>query len=37
MIKEFKGNCKGVRLEPRNPEKCDNHIMVTILTEDDGV
>ncbi len=30
---EFKGNCKGVRLEKRG--KNDNHIKVILLTEDD--
>ena len=31
---EFKGDCKGVRLEPRGEN--DNHILVVLLTEDDG-
>jgi len=30
---EFKGECKGVRLEKRGEN--DNHIIVKILTEDD--
>lgn len=33
MEKEFKGECKGVRLRERAPN--DNHICVEILTEDD--
>ena len=34
MEKEFKGECKGVRLVPRGAN--DNHICIEILTEDDG-
>lgn len=30
---EFKGSCKGVRLEKRGSN--DNHIQVVLLTEDD--
>lgn len=32
---EFKGECKGVRLSPRNPSLHDNHIKITLLTGDD--
>jgi hypothetical protein len=31
--REFKGNCKGVRLVPRGEK--DSHICIQILTEDD--
>ena len=34
MVKEFKGECKGIRLFPRGVN--DNHICIVILTEDDG-
>lgn len=34
IVKEFKGQCLGVGLSKRTP--IDNHIMVNILTEDDG-
>lgn len=33
IIKEFKGQCKGVRLVPRGIN--DPHICVQIITEDD--
>ena len=36
MEKEFKGNCKGIKLTKRKRNENDNHICVQILTEDDG-
>ena len=33
-IKDFKGDCKGIRLEQRAPN--DLHIIMKVLTEDDG-
>ncbi len=34
MSVSFNGNCKGVRLKKRS--KKDDHIVVVIMTEDDG-
>lgn len=34
---DFKGECKGIRLVPRNSKDGDNHILVQFLTEDDGM